>query len=124
MSSNAQLCKRLLDAGGAAPRIESLTAALSFADYATDDALRLAVERLFEIPGEALAAVLRLDPDLEEQWPDRRRTVSLRNRIIHGYDDINDVVIWDIVRTNLPILIHTIDTLLVTCDEDVPEQQR
>ncbi len=82
------------------------------------------MERLFEILGKALAAVLRLDPDLEGQWPDLRRAVSLRNRIIHGSDDINDVVIRDIVRTNLPPLMLTIDTLLVTCDEDVPEQQR
>ena len=97
---------------------------MRFADYAGNDVLRLAVERLFEILGEALAAVLRLDPDLEGQWPDLRRAVALRNRIIHGYDDINDVVIRDIVRTNLPPLMLTIDTLLVTCDEDVPEQQR
>ena len=96
---------------------------MSFADYAGNDVLRLAVERLFEILGEALAAVLRLDPDLEGQWPDLRRAVSLRIRIIHSYDDINNIVIWDIVRTNLPPLVLTIDTLLVACDEDMPEQQ-
>jgi uncharacterized protein with HEPN domain len=121
---NAQLCRRLFDARGAARRIETLTSALSIADYAGNDVLRLAVERLFEILGEALAAVLRLDPDLEGEWPDLRRAVPLCNRIIHGYDHINDVVIWDIVRTNLPPLILTIDTLLVTCDEEMPEQQQ
>jgi uncharacterized protein with HEPN domain len=60
---------------------------------------------------------LRIAPELEEDYPDLRRAVGLRNRIIHGYDDINDVVIWDIVKTNIPTLIYHLAVLL----EEAPQ---
>lgn len=106
------LAKRLFDAHSAALKIEAITRGMDFADYESVEVIRLAVERLLEIVGEALSVPLRIDPDLRERFPDMLRAVELRNRIIHGYDDINDVVIWDILQTNLPPLIDQLETLL------------
>lgn len=109
---NVDLAKRLFDAHLAALKIETITHEMSFAEYELAETTRLAVERLLEIVGEALSVALRIDPELRTQFPDFHRAVGLRNRIIHGYDDINDVVIWDIVQTNLPPLICQLETLL------------
>ncbi len=112
MSLNVDLAKRLFDAHRAALRIKAITEGMDFADYESAEVTRLAVERLLEIVGEALTVALRIDPELSNRFPDLRRAVGLRNRIIHGYDDINDVVIWDIVQLNLPPLIDQLEALL------------
>ena len=52
--------------------------------------LRSAVERQFEIIGEALNQAEIEQPDLTMLIPDLRRIVGLRNRIIHGYDSVDD----------------------------------
>ncbi len=115
---NEHLAKRLFDAHRAALRIRAITDGRTFADYMSDEVRRLAVERLLGIVGEALGAAIRVDPTLGTRYPDLRRAVALRNRIIHGYDDINDVVIWDIVQTNLPPLIDQMESLLSSVDRE------
>ncbi len=85
---------------------------MTFAEYSSNEMVRLAVERLLEIVGEALSVALKLDPSLQDRFPNLRRAVGLRNRIIHGYDDINDAVIWDIIQTNVPPLASELDELL------------
>jgi uncharacterized protein with HEPN domain len=114
---NERLAKRPFDEHRAAVKVEAVIGDLTFGDYESSELTRLAVERLPEIVGEALGAALRQSPDLETQYPDFRRAVSLQNRIIHGYDDVNDQAIWDIARTNIPVLIVQLESLL----DDNPE---
>lgn len=109
---NERLAKRLFDSHRAATKVQTITRGLAFEDYTSSELTRLAVERLLEIVGEALGAALREDPGLEERYPDFRRAVSLRNRIIHGYDDVDDQAIWDIVQINIPTLITQLASLL------------
>lgn len=111
------LAKRLHDARIGCLKIGDITRSIGFAEYLSDEVLRLAVERLLEIVGEALSVALRIDPSLEDRFPNLRRAVGLRNRIIHGYDDINDAVIWDIVQINVPPLARELGRLL----DDAPE---
>lgn len=108
---NERLARRLFDAQRAALKVEDLTREQTFADYEASELIRLADERLLEIVGEALGAALRENPELESRYPDFRRAVNLRNRIIHGYDDVNDPAIWDIVQTNIPPLGVQLDVL-------------
>ena len=63
-----------------------------------------AVERQFEIIGEALAQVLRLDPSLRSRISDSGRIIAFRNRLIHGYSSVSDDVVWGILEANLPSL--------------------
>lgn len=104
--------KRLFDARRAVCKVLAFTRGMVLTDYLSDEVTRLADERLLEITGESQGAALRIDSDLATRFPDLRRAVALRNRIIHGYDDINDVVIWDIVQTNLPPLVDHLESLL------------
>ena len=65
--------------------------------------LRSAVERQFEIIGEALAQLLRLDPSLRSRKSDAGRIIAFRNRLIHGYASVADDVVWGFLKlTCLP----------------------
>ena len=81
-------------------------------DYLSDTLLRSAVERQFEIIGEALNRAAQLDAIVESSVPGLRRIVGMRNRIIHGYDSVDDELIWSIVEDNLPPLRVTLSALL------------
>ena len=74
--------------------------------------LRSAVERQFEIIGEALSQMTRLELALTAPLTDSRRIVSFRNRLIHSYADISDNIVWGILESNLPRLREEVAALL------------
>lgn len=51
-------------------------------------------------------------PDLTERLPDMRRIIGMRNRIIHGYDAVDDQIVWDTVQHKIPPLLEQLLTLL------------
>lgn len=74
--------------------------------------LRAAVERQFEIIGEALSKLARLDADVAARVSEHRRVIAFRNILIHGYADVDHRLVWDIVETKLPLLRSEIESLL------------
>jgi uncharacterized protein with HEPN domain len=104
--------KYLYDIQQAAGRIADFTAGKGFEDYRSNAMLRGAVERQFEIIGEALARLIRLDETLATRITEQRRIVAFRNALIHGYADVDDRVVWDVVETKLPVLRREIKALL------------
>ncbi len=74
--------------------------------------LTLALVRLLEVVGEAAT---RVPPD--ERGPHPRvpwsQMIGLRNRLIHGYDTINFKILWQILQSDLPPLVETLDRILV-----------
>lgn len=109
---NFEVEKRLLDALSACEAIRQFVAGIEFPVYEADLLLRSAVERQFEIVGEALGRAVIAEPSLELRIPDLRRIVGLRNRIIHGYDSVDDEILWDIVQTKIPALETRLRELL------------
>jgi uncharacterized protein with HEPN domain len=81
-----------------------------FKIYAADKMLRRAVEREFEIIGEAMSRIEKIDPAIEISG--KRQIISMRNRVIHGYDKIDNEIIWGIIVRHLPGLKAEIDKLL------------
>jgi uncharacterized protein with HEPN domain len=77
-----------------------------------DELLRSAVERQFEIIGEALAGLARDEPDVAAGIPDHRRIIAFRNILIHGYATVDDKIVWGVVEGNLPALRKAVDSLL------------
>ena len=108
----AEVAKRLLDALEAARRVRAFTGTSNFRQFAESELVRSAVERQFEIVGEALGKAAGVDPSLAEQMPELRQIVGLRNRLIHGYDSVDDEIIWDIVQTRILPLIERLESLL------------
>jgi uncharacterized protein with HEPN domain len=70
--------------------------------YASDIRTKRAVERNIEIIGEAMGRILKENPTIKIS--NSRKIVDARNKIIHGYDEISDDVIWGIVINHLPLL--------------------
>ena len=81
-----------------------------FFKYKENKMLRRAVEREIEIIGEAMNQLLKLIPDCKIK--NARKIVDTRNWVIHSYDSVDDVVIWNIVSKHLPKLKIEIDELL------------
>ncbi len=73
-------------------------------EYFDDLLLRSAVERQFQIVGEALKLASQEKEDLELDIPELWQIIGLRNRITHGYDSIDDEALWDITQNKLPLL--------------------
>ena len=120
--------KRLHDVAFACRAIRSFTEGFQFADYEASLLVRSAVERQFEIIGDALSKAAETDVLLVEHLPDLPRIVGLRNRIIHGYDSVDDELVWDIVQTKLPPLESQVTALLAEQEagdlRDDPEHVR
>ena len=104
--------KRLLDALTACETIGEFVGSKDFADYEADALLRSAVERQFEIVGEAIGRAAQEEDALHERLPELRKVVGLRNRLIHGYDSVDDAIVWDIVQHKLPALRVELANLL------------
>ena len=85
--------KLLWDAQQAALRIGRFTAQKSFDEYDADEYMRSAVERQFEIIGEALNQLSKVDPLTASTIADLPRIVSFRNMLIHAYSSIDNRVV-------------------------------
>ena len=104
--------KYLYDMQQAASLLAQFTDGKQFAHYDRDAMLRAAVEREFEIIGEALGQLAKLDEKLAAGISEHRAIVAFRNILIHGYTEVDDRLVWDVVETKLPVLIREIDALL------------
>ena len=81
-------------------------------DYSDDRLLRQAVERNLEIVGEAVGRLSRDDRDTATRLSEHERIVAFRNVLIHGYDLVDDELVWDTIQTKLPILLAEVENLL------------
>jgi len=81
-----------------------------FDDYSKDIKTKRAVERDFEIIGEAVNRILKKDVNFKIE--NAQKIIGTRNRIAHGYDKISDDLVWSIVINHLPKLKSEITTLL------------
>jgi len=81
-----------------------------FTNYQSNKLLRRGVERELEIIGEAANRILKLDSTVNID--NARKIVDLRNWVIHGYDKIDDVIIWGIISKQLPLLKLQVEELL------------
>ena len=93
--------KLIYDLDQATELIATFTQGKQLQDYKADALLRSAVERQFEIVGEALNRLKKIAPDVAVQISDYQRIIGLRNVLAHGYDVISDEIIWDIVQNKL-----------------------
>lgn len=102
----------LFDIRQACTLLDYFTHGKSLTDYQSDVLLRSAVERQFEIIGEALSQLVRVSPELGQQISNRRQIIGFRNRLIHAYAAIDDEVVWGVLEVSLPILKREIAELL------------
>jgi uncharacterized protein with HEPN domain len=81
------------------------------ADLDTDELFGLAMTRLWEVIGEAATRVSAAARDQHPQIP-WLSIAGMRNRLIHGYDQVDFHVLWDAVQYDLPALIAELEKIL------------
>lgn len=101
----------LLDMQHEAETALNFVAGKSFEDFANDVQCQYAVIRAIEIVGEAAA---RVSAEFMSQHPEIpwRQIVGMRNRMIHGYDDIVLSVVWQVLQTHVPELLELLRPLV------------
>ena len=78
--------------------------------YKANKLLRRGVERELEIIGEATNHILKINENIA--LSNAKRIVSLRNWVIHGYDKVDDTIIWGIISRDVPLLKTEVEQLL------------
>jgi len=106
-----EIKKFLFDINEAADSVfEYLGEKRDFYEYNKNKMLRRAVEREFEIIGEAMNNILKLEPEFPIAYA--RKIVDLSNPVIHGYDKVDNAIVWGIIIRNLPDLRKDVLKLL------------
>jgi uncharacterized protein with HEPN domain len=106
--------KRLHDALEAIEAIERFIENCTLDRYLDTELIQSAVERKFEIIGEALKRAQEADTSVLDVIPDLRRIVGTRNRIIHVYETVDQLILWDAIQNDLPGLKASLRVVLTT----------
>lgn len=104
--------KLLEDVRDAAAFIREAVRGKTLDDYQHHRLLRQAIERNFEIIGEAMNRLTQHDPDTAAGISKHRQIIDLRNVLIHGYDLIDHRVVWSTIDEEVPILLAEVEALL------------
>ena len=95
--------KYLSDISRAIDLIESFTEEIrDFDAYDSDLKTQSATERQLAIIGEALNKLTRVEPDIQINHD--KQIIAFRNRLIHGYDSVDNSIVWTILQRYLPKL--------------------
>lgn len=100
--------RHMLDA---ADKILAFMDGVNRVDFGADEKLQLAVVRLLEIAGEAANGFSDEFKDAHSEIP-WSQIVATRNRLIHGYFDIDLNVVWVIVTQDVPTLVQSLRGIL------------
>jgi len=104
--------KYLEDIREAGRTVLQATAGRTLEDYLRDKILRLAVERCFEIIGEALRRLDERDRETASKITDFKRIIAFRNILIHGYSLVKHDIVWSVVEIQLPTLLAEVEGML------------
>lgn len=88
--------KYLFDILEAVNSIENYILNVDFIQYQKNKMVRRAVEREFEIIGEAMNSILKADDSIK--ITSAERIIGMRNRVIHGYDKIDNGLVWGTIK--------------------------
>jgi uncharacterized protein with HEPN domain len=102
---------RIRHMADAAQKALNFTKGKTRPDLDEDDQMALATVRLIEIIGEAAA---KITPETREAHPvvPWNDIVGTRNRLIHGYEDVDLNIVWQIVKEDLPDLLRKLLNIL------------
>ena len=104
--------KLLEDVRDACTFILDNTSGKTVDDFKADRLLYQAVERNFEIIGEAINRLIKTDPKTAAKINRYPQIIAFRNILIHGYDLIDREIVWQINLKNVPSLNSEVEVLL------------
>ncbi len=102
----------LWDVREAALAIRTFTMGMNASAFLANDMAQAAVERKFEVIGEALNQLAKSDAALALRIPELPQVVAFRNQLVHGYSTVRAITVWNVVEGSLPALLSKVDVLL------------
>jgi uncharacterized protein with HEPN domain len=89
------------------------TQGVTFAAYSSNKMMRMAVERGFQVLGDAGR---RVSENLKAEHPEIpwSSVVKHRNVIVHDYADLSLERIWEVIQRALPVLARDLERLVAT----------
>ncbi len=98
-------------------KAEILLQGVTFDQFNDDFRTNFAVVRALEIIGEAAK---RLPMSLREEYPDIpwKNMAGMRDRIIHGYDTVDLEIVWEVVKTDIPLIKPQVQQILLDYEEN------
>jgi uncharacterized protein with HEPN domain len=111
MQSNNRDIASIWDMAQAIQNIQAFTSSFTFDEYLNDIRTISAVERQFEVLGEAAR---RISMEFQQAHPDVdwQRIIGLRNIIAHRYDEVRQEILWTIINSELTPLLTQLEALL------------
>jgi uncharacterized protein with HEPN domain len=87
-------------------KVQSYTAALDKAEFVADEKTQDAVIRNLEVIGEAAGRIIDESPEIAARYAEVpwKTIYAMRNRLSHGYFEINLEIVWETVCQSLPEL--------------------
>lgn len=110
----------LFDIQKACGLIQQFVAGKSLSDYERDAEKRSAVERQFEIAGEAVRQLLRVAPEVGARLTAAPQIIAFRNYLIHSYAAVQNEIVWGVVEEDLPVLAREVTGLLAELGGPLP----
>ena len=101
----------VLDILEAVRLLQTFVAGVDQDTFENDLMRQAAVMRQLEIMGEA-ARRLSEETRLKFSEIPWRQIIGMRNRLIHGYDDVDLAIVWDSVQNDLPLLIAQLEKVV------------
>ena len=92
-------------------KAEILLEGVTYDQFEADFRINFAVVRALEIVGEATK---RLPPSLRQRYSNIpwKGMAGMRDRIIHGYDNVDFEIVWDVVKRDVPKIKPQIQQIL------------
>lgn len=81
--------------------IRGLTADLELDAYRDSRPVRSAVEREFITIGEAASRLAKSHPDVAARLPNLSNMIVLRHLLVHGYERVDEQIVWNIARVHV-----------------------
>ena len=104
--------KSVWDAMKACQAIQEFASGQTLEVYQTDLKLRSAIERQFEILGEAFNRIDDVDLRFRNRFSEMGEAIGMRNRISHGYDRVSNEFVLIVAQKHIPILADKLSAWL------------
>jgi uncharacterized protein with HEPN domain len=121
MEAEKRVLKALEDVQDCASFVVAASDGKDLSYYRRDRLFRQAVERNLEIIGEAIGRISRYDAETASRISEHQRIIAFRNRLIHGYDLLDDELVWETVKAEVPMLLSEVEGLLQEQRDQDPE---
>ncbi|WP_371802354.1 DUF86 domain-containing protein [Candidatus Lokiarchaeum ossiferum] len=101
---------RILHIYDACTEIIHFTKNITKTQFRNNRMLQLAIVHLFEIIGEAANSI---SVEIPQKYPSIpwKSLIGMRNRLIHGYFDIDLNIVWQTIQSDIPFLLKEIKSL-------------